>query len=49
MLTHGLPLSGFLMLVFVAFGAAMPVCTFIFALLTYRAVRRIEVRLNPPS
>jgi hypothetical protein len=24
-------------------------CAFIFALLTYRAVKRIEVRLNPPS
>jgi hypothetical protein len=44
-----LGLPEFLMLPFVAFVAALPVCTFVFAFLTYRAVKRIEMRLNQPS
>jgi homoserine dehydrogenase len=40
---------GFAIMLFAAVGAAIPICTFVFSLLTYRAVRRMEARLNSPS
>jgi hypothetical protein len=44
-----MPLPPFAFMLYAAILAAIPICTFLFSLMTWRAVRRIEARLNLSS
>jgi hypothetical protein len=39
----------FAIMLYAAILAAIPICTFLFSLMTWRAVRRIEARLDSAS
>ena len=44
-----MPNPPFAMMLYDAVLAAIPICTFLFSLMTWRAVRRIEARLDLSS